>query len=101
MFIIHTTVSATWKGDRYHKDQENKNMLQMSPYLLKNLALSQKPLSQPRKPVVQETQAVMKIQEEPYIELLYRSSSLACCLLLALPESVPRAVASSYIYYLQ
>jgi hypothetical protein len=100
MFFIHTTVLATWKGDRYHKDQEDKNMLQMSPYLLKNLAFSQKLLSQPRKPVVQETQAVTKIQE-PYTEILYCSSSLACCLLLALPESVPRAVASSYIYYLQ
>jgi hypothetical protein len=44
----------------------------MSPYLLKNLALSQKLLLQPRKPVVQETQAVMKIQEEPYTEILYR-----------------------------
>jgi hypothetical protein len=55
MFIIHTTVSATWKGDRYHKDQEDKTMLQMSPYLLKNLAFSQKLLLQPRKPVVQET----------------------------------------------
>jgi hypothetical protein len=83
------------------RPRRQQNMLQMSPYLLKNLGLSQKLLWQPRKPVVQETQAVMKIQEEPYTEILYCSSSLACCLLLALPESVPRAVASSYIYYLQ